>query len=150
MATRGRKPKPTAVKVLEGNPGKRKLNKSEPVAEGDLAIPPAFLSVTQRVIWVNTLRVAPKGLLKAVDEAVLAKYCVAYDQFQRSSEDIARNGYETATQNGTTVAPAVHVQKKAAQDMSSACSEMGFTPSSRSRLHLEDPKDPSNPFENLD
>lgn len=27
----GRKPKPTAVKKLEGNPGKRKLNKKEPI-----------------------------------------------------------------------------------------------------------------------
>lgn len=27
----GRKPKPTAVKKLEGNPGKRKLNSKEPV-----------------------------------------------------------------------------------------------------------------------
>ena len=26
----GRKPKPTAVKKLEGNPGKRKLNTKEP------------------------------------------------------------------------------------------------------------------------
>ena len=30
MATRGRKPKPTAIKVLEGNPGKRPLNEHEP------------------------------------------------------------------------------------------------------------------------
>ena len=27
----GRKPKPTAIKELEGNPGKRKLNSKEPV-----------------------------------------------------------------------------------------------------------------------
>ena len=27
----GRKPKPTALKKLEGNPGKRKLNTREPV-----------------------------------------------------------------------------------------------------------------------
>ena len=27
----GRKPKPTALKKLEGNPGKRKLNTKEPV-----------------------------------------------------------------------------------------------------------------------
>ena len=26
----GRKPKPTAIKELEGNPGKRKLNNKEP------------------------------------------------------------------------------------------------------------------------
>ena len=30
MATRGRKPKPTAMKELEGNPGKHPLNTSEP------------------------------------------------------------------------------------------------------------------------
>lgn len=29
----GRKPKPTAVKKLEGNPGKRKLNSKEPVRQ---------------------------------------------------------------------------------------------------------------------
>lgn len=29
----GRKPKPTAVKKLEGNPGKRKLNSKEPERE---------------------------------------------------------------------------------------------------------------------
>ena len=31
MAVRGRKPKPTAIKELEGNPGKRPLNGHEPV-----------------------------------------------------------------------------------------------------------------------
>lgn len=30
MAQRGRKPKPTALKELEGNPGKRTLNDKEP------------------------------------------------------------------------------------------------------------------------
>ena len=30
MATRGRKPKPTAMMVLEGYPGKHPLNTSEP------------------------------------------------------------------------------------------------------------------------
>ena len=30
MATRGRKPKPTNLKVLEGNPGQRPLNDNEP------------------------------------------------------------------------------------------------------------------------
>jgi hypothetical protein len=29
---RGRKPKPTMLKVLSGNPGKRKLNRGEPIA----------------------------------------------------------------------------------------------------------------------
>lgn len=34
----GRKPKPTAVKKLEGNPGKRKLNNKEPVPAKGISI----------------------------------------------------------------------------------------------------------------
>ena len=33
MATRGRKPTPTAIKELEGNPGKHKINEAEPKPE---------------------------------------------------------------------------------------------------------------------
>jgi hypothetical protein len=40
MVPRGRKPKPTAVKELAGNPGKRALNKHEPEpTAGDLLCP---------------------------------------------------------------------------------------------------------------
>lgn len=36
----GRKPKPTARKTLEGNPGKRKINKKEPIpVKGILTCP---------------------------------------------------------------------------------------------------------------
>ena len=34
----GRKPKPTAIKELEGNPGKRKLNKKEPKPEKGMLV----------------------------------------------------------------------------------------------------------------
>ena len=34
MATRGRKPTPTAIKELEGNPGKRKINEAELLESG--------------------------------------------------------------------------------------------------------------------
>ncbi|MGF0034338.1 hypothetical protein ACQRBN_15455 [Bariatricus sp. SGI.154] len=40
----GRKPKPTAVKKLEGNPGKRKLNTKEPVPEKGMPICPEHIT----------------------------------------------------------------------------------------------------------
>ena len=43
MAIRGRKPKPTALKVLEGNPGHRPLNKKEPMPKGKLPRCPEWL-----------------------------------------------------------------------------------------------------------
>jgi len=43
VAQRGRKPKPTAVKVLEGNPGKRSLNTAEPKPEKKAPRCPSWL-----------------------------------------------------------------------------------------------------------
>ena len=48
MAQRGRKPKPTAVKVLEGNPGKRSLNTGEPKPEKKAPRCPAWLEDEDR------------------------------------------------------------------------------------------------------
>lgn len=39
----GRKPKPTVVKILEGNPGKRKLNDKEPMPVKGMPTCPAWL-----------------------------------------------------------------------------------------------------------
>ena len=49
MAARGRKPKPTALKVLEGNPGKRPLNDHEPIPpKGELKCPSWLLPEAKR------------------------------------------------------------------------------------------------------
>ena len=51
MATRGRKPKPTALKVLEGNPGKRPLNDREPVPPKGTLKCPAWLLPEAKKEW---------------------------------------------------------------------------------------------------
>jgi len=158
MATRGRKPKPTALKIAEGNPGKRALNQNEPQYDNALVAPPAFLTDDQRVIWRNVLAQAARGLLKTVDEAVVAQYCVSYDILQKCNASMHERGGPVTSKATTTdgietvevlVAPEVQVIQKQHVVLIRAASEMGFTPSSRGRLHLEDPKDPTNPFENL-
>lgn len=51
MAQRGRKPKPTAVKVLEGNPGKRSLNTAEPKPEKKAPRCPSWLEDEAKKEW---------------------------------------------------------------------------------------------------
>ena len=51
MATRGRKPTPTAIKELEGNPGKRKLNAREPKPEKKAPSCPKWLEPDARKEW---------------------------------------------------------------------------------------------------
>lgn len=51
MAQRGRKPKPTALKVLEGNPGKRQLNVVEPKPRNKAPKCPAWLDAEAKKEW---------------------------------------------------------------------------------------------------
>ena len=80
MGARGPRPKPTAVKKREGNPGKRPLNEKEPEFKAPEVCPaaPAFLNEIARAEWD---RVAPElfaqGLLKNPDIAALTAYCRA-------------------------------------------------------------------------
>jgi len=48
---RGRRPKPTRLKMLTGNPGKRPLNPNEPRPEATIPDAPAELSAGARAEW---------------------------------------------------------------------------------------------------
>ena len=78
MGKRGPAPKPTALKVLQGNPGKRPLNDKEPEYEksDELLKPPPYLSTHAKKEWK---RIAPmllnNGLLTNVDISALGAYC---------------------------------------------------------------------------
>ena len=75
---RGRRPKPTALKKLEGNPGKRPLNELEPVPPVASLRCPNYLLPEARKEW---RRLAPilmnLGLLTAADAVPFAGYCQA-------------------------------------------------------------------------
>ena len=51
MAVRGRKPKPSHLKLVTGNPGKRAINTQEPAPEGILPAPPPELTAEARGEW---------------------------------------------------------------------------------------------------
>ena len=64
MATRGRKPTPTAIKELEGNPGKRPMNSAEPRPEKKAPPCPKWLEPEAKKEWRSK-----KGMAKAVKAA---------------------------------------------------------------------------------
>ena len=70
---RGRRPKPTRLKVLTGNPGKRPLNTEEPMPE--IAIPecPIELGPVAKREWDRLVgELASLRLLTNLDRAALA------------------------------------------------------------------------------
>ena len=88
----GRKPKPTAVKALEGNPGKRSLNTGEPKPEKKAPRCPAWLEGEAKKEWKRMAGQMEKlGILTEIDMAAFAGYCQAYARSTwRHSRDTAR------------------------------------------------------------
>jgi P27 family predicted phage terminase small subunit len=133
---RGRKPKPTRLKVLTGNPGKRPLNVAEPRPE--VAIPdcPAELGETARREWNRLVgELAALKLLTNFDRVALAAYCGAYALWAEATEAIQKYGVMINSPFGYPVqSPYVSVANRQAEIMMRIASEFGFTPASRSRI----------------
>ena len=72
----GRRPKPTALKVLQGNPGQRKLNEAEPKPPVGEVVPPAATSKAALVIWERLAPVAKAmGTLTTADVWAFKTLC---------------------------------------------------------------------------
>ena len=69
---RGRKPKPTLIRQLEGNPGKRPLNDREPIPPSGVPECPDILDDDGRAEWFRTAAVLSEmGLLSKADRSAL-------------------------------------------------------------------------------
>lgn len=136
MAVRGRKPTPTALKVLEGNPGKRKLNDREPKPEKKAPACPKWLEPEAKKEW---RRLAKKmealGILTEVDMAAFAGYCQAYARWKEAEEFITQHGSIVRTPSGYwQTVPQVSIARGYLKLMGTYASEFGLTPASRSRI----------------
>jgi P27 family predicted phage terminase small subunit len=135
----GRRPKPTALKELTGNPGKRPLNLLQPRPQG-LARCPAHLSAQAKSEW---RRVAPElrrlGLLTTVDRAALAAYCTLWSLAVDAERQIQKLGLILFDEARAYKNPAVNVLKDVLAQMRLFATEFGMTPSSLSRIHVAQP-----------
>lgn len=144
MPPRGRKPKPTHLKIISGNPGKRKLNEDEPKPDLSLPMPPPHLSDDAKVEWGRVSEELYRiGLLSDIDRSALAAYCQAYGrwaQAERAINKMAENDTVTGalmvkTKNGNAIQnPLVGTANKAMADMIRYAAEFGMTPSARTRF----------------
>ena len=136
MATAGRKPKPTAIKKLEGNPGKRPLNEHEPVPpKGEIKCP-SWLEPEAKKEWK---RLAPSleamGVLTTADITAFAGYCQAYARWKEAEEFISQHGSIFQTPSGyVQQVPQVSIAQQNLKIMQSFCAEFGLTPATRSRI----------------
>src|SRR5687768_11179819 len=81
---RGRKPLPSNVVRLRGNPGKRRLNDAEPRPPSRAPACPACLGEEARKEWKRlSEELAELRLLTGLDRGMLAAYCQAHTLWGR-------------------------------------------------------------------
>ncbi|KEI05970.1 phage terminase small subunit P27 family [Clostridium botulinum] len=136
MATRGRKPKPTALKVLEGNPGKRPLNIDEPKPKKKAPKCPSWFEPEAKKEWRRMSKTLEQiGVLTQVDGAAFAGYCQAYARWKEAEEFLTKHGTIFKTPSGyIQQVPQVSIAQTYLKIMKDFCSEFGLTPSARTRI----------------
>ena len=136
MAVRGRKPKPTALKVLEGNPGKRPLNDHEPIPpKGELKCPSWLLPEAKKEWKRLASSLEAMGVLTMADLTAFAGYCQAYARWKEAEEFITQHGSIFKTPSGyVQQVPQVSIAQQNLKIMQSFCSDFGLTPATRARI----------------
>jgi len=156
----GRKPKPTALKILEGNPGRRPLNKNEPNPPQIASGCPEWLSDKAKEEWARAAPILERlGLLTELDRVAFAGYCQNYGKWVEAEEFLKEKGttygYSKKDDDGKTIAvyitqfPQVAIARKCMEQIIKLCAEFGMTPSSRGRMSLPNEGEENDPLEEL-
>lgn len=135
----GRKPKPTALKKLAGNPGKRALNNGEPQPRVVLPPAPDHLKNDERIKWNELAKELHElGVLTSLDQDALAFYCVLFVRWKKAEQVVHEKGEIIKTTNGNIIQnPYLSIANRALEQMNKLGAEFGMTPSSRSRVKIE-------------
>lgn len=137
---RGRKRKPTALKILQGNPGHRALPENEPELPPGAGEPPDHLDAVAREEWD---RVAPvltaAGVLTQGDRAVLAMYCLNWARWVHAEEMVAKSAPVLKADTGALHPNPYLLVSRQAQEMLVKCAAvLGLDPANRSKVTATD------------
>lgn len=141
MGKRGPAPKPTALKKLQGNPGRKPLNDAEPQPHIGTRTPsvPAWLDEDAQAIWKRYARTLWElRLLTEIDVPAFAMLCESLALYQTAGERIRRGFHVQVTESGYRQQdPWVSIRNNAFAQVKQMMQEFGMTPSARSGIKLE-------------
>lgn len=154
----GPAPKPTALKKLAGNPGKRALNGAEPQPERVVPAMPRGLPRRAQRFWKSHAEKLERlGLLTAVDGPAFTlmalHYAVALEALEIIQQGLAGQAGEDGTLEGAIMGglmavdengamrkhPLLQVWRENSAAFRQYAMQFGLTPASRGRLSIPDP-----------
>jgi P27 family predicted phage terminase small subunit len=135
---RGRKPTPTHLKLLRGNPGKRPLNPCEPRVAKKTPTCPAHLCPPAKAEWKRlAAQLAVLSVLTELDRAALAAYCQAYGRWVEAERKLHETPMLIKLPSGFVQQnPWLTIANKQLELMHKFLTEFGLSPVSRSRVSI--------------
>ena len=151
MGRRGVPPKPTALRIIEGDRHTERYNHHEPIPRGGRPECPDEVADAVREVWNYTVsELDAMGIAHACDRDTLLCYCEAVVTHRRASAVVAKTGViQKGLHGGYVRNPALVIQRDSAHVIRAFAQEFGLTPSARTRIEQKDGAgrgDEANPF----
>lgn len=135
-----RRPKPTHLKLLQGNPGEHldRLNTDEPQPEPKIPAPPPHLKGVALEAWHHYApMLARNRMISEVDGIGLAAICQAYARWAEAESYLERQGLVLIGASGIPFQnPYLGIANRALDQIRAFLIEFGMTPAARSRVRM--------------
>ncbi len=137
----GRKPTPTSLKILAGNPGHQRLPQNEPKPRPITPAMPEYLGADGQAKWNELLpELEYSGTLTIVDRDVFGRHCLAYQWMLDARQHIEDEGMTTENAAGSPIlSPWVAIYNRAWDDMAKTGAELGIGAASRTHVEVRKP-----------
>jgi P27 family predicted phage terminase small subunit len=143
----GPAPKPTALKLIEGNPGKRKLNTNEPKPANVPPKCPGHLDDVAKKEWKRLAPVLSRmRVLTEADGIVLSTLCQTYSRLIAAQEALSKSSLLVKTGSGyVQQSPLIGIISNCTAQLVTLCREFGLSPASRTRIAADQEQARSGP-----
>ena len=136
----GRRPHPTAVRILRGNPSKTPIRPDEPkpaAATPDFDTPPEELlddplALREWARVVPMLRVC--GVISNAERSALIALCTEWSRWLEAQQNVRKLGMLIKGHHGPMQNPFIKIARNSLNQCQRLWTELGLTPASRAKL----------------
>jgi P27 family predicted phage terminase small subunit len=149
---KGRKPKPSNLKIIQGTARKDRMNKREPNVKTKIPNFPNGLPKEAKVEWDRISKeLFDLGVLTEIDRAPLVAYCVVWARWIAAERKIKKEGLvvsvtDSQGQKQKRQNPYLKIADSNLAILKTFAVEFGLTPSSRTRVEVKNNENEPNPF----
>jgi len=143
MAIYGRRPKPSVLQLIQGNPGHRPINFDEPKPRAIAPKIPKHLDAEARRAWRQLCPMLLRiRILTEIDGNLLAAYCQVYSTWKQLRDQINKTGIRALlmkTPKGfLQQSPLFTMERDCIHQLIVIGRELGLSPSARTRVTTSD------------